>query len=128
MTDDTSPDPLRKIAEAATQILSAIRAGTHPHGDIRDAGRVLTGKWDQDFPTALLALASGQASLLSDTARMREDEGVLAEALERSLRDAGISDLLHVSMVNIIGRHMSHHIKDVAEEFRARAALESTHG
>lgn len=64
---------------------------------------------------------SGDAQALAS----RLDEGVLAEALERALRDAGLSKLLHASMANILGRHMAHHIPDVAKEFATSAAIEA---
>lgn len=68
-----------------------------------------------------VAVNSGDAQALAS----RLDEGVLAEALERALRDAGLSKLLHASMANILGRHMAHHIPDVAKEFATSAAIEA---
>ncbi len=46
-----------ETAKIAADILKAVRDGTHPW-DIRDAGRAFNGTYDQDLPTAILALAA----------------------------------------------------------------------
>jgi hypothetical protein len=68
-------DEREEIARTCRRILADVAAGAHPHGDLRDVGRILTGRWDVDFTLALLELGAG-----CSIRQAMEDEEVFDQA------------------------------------------------
>lgn len=103
----------------ADQVKEAVeRVGSKIDAELK-GGAILHDTFRSDLRLLLAELS--RLSRLVEEAGEALDVGVLQTALERAWADCGaMAPHLSAQVINIIGRHMSHHIRDVVRE---RASL-----